>query len=122
VVIANSDTLVNHIETKTALYFELAGNARAISANYERFLTQKISLRAGIGKAMYYDFSVPVMINYFVGKNNRLELGVGIVYINGRSEDIFPAPVTVRNLFGRDHKKDTLILGTLSTDGWRLFI
>ncbi len=78
-----------------AVYFELGGNAIIYSINYERFLTQDISARIGVGYLSLGESlpddgataaltSVPVMINYLgVGQfNHRLELGAGFVALH----------------------------------------
>jgi hypothetical protein len=68
-------------EAKNAFYFELAGNALFVSLNYERFIQKNMSIRVGYGSAAIYHHAVPVMFNFFVGENHRLELGAGVVFL-----------------------------------------
>lgn len=75
-----------------AIYFELLGNGFAYSFNFDIRFTRSdrgVGGRLGIG---YTDFpegdsllTVPVMINYLLGKNSKyFEIGGGIVYVNGK--------------------------------------
>jgi len=83
-----------------AVYFELGGNALIYSVNYERFLSQDLSARVGIGHLSVGGgvssdaaslTTVPVMVNYLgVGRlDHRLELGAGLVvlYMTARTVD-----------------------------------
>ncbi len=82
-------------KAQQAFYLELGGNGILYSLNYERFVSQTVSLRVGGG---YYSVStpngpdvgasasiswIPLLVNYLgVGSgDNRLELGVGVVPI-----------------------------------------
>ena len=93
----NSDDMLSYQESSTesynmkAIYFEILGNAFAYSFNFDMRFTRSdrgIGGRIGIG---YTDFpegdsllTVPVMINYLLGKNSKyLEVAAGIVYVNG---------------------------------------
>jgi hypothetical protein len=80
-VIAQSDTSFSQSEAKNALYIELVGNGGIISANYERFLTQDIGLRIGMGSGYLEELTVPVMVNYCIGKEYRFEIGIGLVHV-----------------------------------------
>jgi len=82
VVVAQSDTSFTQSEAKHALYIELLGNGGFISANYERFLTQDIGLRIGMGSYFGWgEVTFPVMVNYCIGKEYRFEIGVGLQHV-----------------------------------------
>lgn len=70
-------------EAKNVWYLEVAGNGGIVSVNYERFLTQNVSLRIGIGTAILILGTAPVMVNFCVGKDHRVELGMGITVGTG---------------------------------------
>lgn len=75
-------------QTKTVkkdnmLYIELLGNGGFISINYERFITDKISFRLGMGTdpppysvAAFY----PIIINYTF--ESPFEIGLGVTFFN----------------------------------------
>lgn len=78
-----------------AVFVEFGGNGLVYSINYERFLSQDFSLRAGVGYlslgSSEFDggssaslTTVPLMANYLgVGRyNHRLELGGGVVLMH----------------------------------------
>jgi hypothetical protein len=84
---------------KNSVYVEFLGPGILYSLNYDRLLTQHISIRAGVSAwsidsldlifLQITDFkyrSFPVMINYLTGKKaSHLELGIGImpVFVEG---------------------------------------
>jgi len=84
-----------------AVYLEMGGNGIFYSVNYERFITEDIAARIGVGYLSFGESSyngssvsftsVPLMVNYLgVGKlNHRLELGGGlvIVHLSARASD-----------------------------------
>ena len=80
------------------IYFELLGNGLAYSLNYDRMVTDKISVRAGYGGLTVSNSTVssgvivtedikitliPVLANYLRGEgNHKLEMGGGIVLVS----------------------------------------
>ena len=77
-----SNTLFSQSEAKNVLYIEFLGNGGFISANYERFLTQNLSLRIGMGSLFgLVTVTFPVMVNYCFGKEYRFEIGGGLLHV-----------------------------------------
>lgn len=75
-----------------SLFFELGGNGLVYSINYDRLLTDHLSVRGGIGIFSIDDSfgegvdvtSIPLLVNYLVGNgNNHLELGIGVLILTG---------------------------------------
>jgi hypothetical protein len=74
--------------SKNVMFVEAGGNGLGFSLNYEGFFSRKVGIRLGVGSLLIYGLSFPVMLNYYVGKdNNKLELGAGIVRFNGGADD-----------------------------------
>ncbi len=94
-------------ETKNVWYLEAAGNGGIVTVNYERFLTQNLSLRIGIGTAILILGTAPVMINFFVGKDHKVELGMGITVGTG-----------IADFDSGDYKSESGVVGT-ATVGYR---
>ena len=76
------------VDAMNAIYGEIGGNALFICLNYERFIQKNMSIRVGYGSAVIYGHAVPVMFNFFVGENHRLELGAGVIFLFGRERFI----------------------------------
>ena len=98
-----------HAQANT-VYFELFGNGLVYSVNYDRMVTDNISVRAGYGGLTVSSTSVdsetsliltedvkitmiPVLGNYLMGDgNHKLEIGGGVVMVSidysGNVEDI----------------------------------
>jgi hypothetical protein len=77
-----SKTEVSQVEAKNAVYLEFLGNGGIISVNYERFLTQNVGLRFGVGTLFdIAAISFPVMVNYCTGKEYRFDIGVGLLHL-----------------------------------------
>ncbi len=86
---------------KNGVYVELLGNGMIYSVNYERFLNEKISIRAGGGTLsvngifLLLPLSInmttfPILGNYFYGAgNSKLELGAGVVLGSAKVVSIF---------------------------------
>lgn len=85
----NREKRIITLEAKNAFYFELAGNAIVISLNYERFIKKNMSIRVGFGTAAIYSISTPLMFNFFVGENYRLELGIGATFFFHKNKLIY---------------------------------
>lgn len=64
------------VEENNWLYGELGGNGGLISLNYERYISDNLSYRVGLGTAILAGLFMPIMINY--SYKNILEFGVGI--------------------------------------------
>jgi|TARA_B100000959_G_C14843901_1_gene567229 hypothetical protein len=74
------------------VYFELFGNGLLYSVNYDRMITDNISVRAGYGGLSVSSAStmedvkitmMPVLGNYLMGGgNHKLEIGAGIVLVS----------------------------------------
>ena len=77
---------------QNSIHLELLGNGLIYSLNYERIIVENFGARLGIGYWQVNEsggdnkttlMTVPVMVNYLLGsKSSKLELGVGICYIN----------------------------------------
>ena len=75
------------------VYLELFGNAVLGSINYDRMVTDNVSVRVGYGsislddrdpglKAKISITPIPITANYLMGSgNHKLEIGAGILYI-----------------------------------------
>lgn len=90
-----------HAQANT-VYFELFGNGLVYSVNYDRMVTDNISVRAGYGGLTVKSIEtqeeakitmIPVLGNYLMGDgNHKLEIGGGVVMVSidysGNVEDI----------------------------------
>lgn len=76
-----------------AFYFELLGNGGLYSLNYERRINEAVAARAGFAFYTSEDqmqglkdrvFTVPLLVNYYLNKNerNHVEVGAGLVLGN----------------------------------------
>jgi len=74
-----------------SLYFEAFGNGIVYSINYEHLFTDNLGGRIGFMYLPSLDIiftstesliTVPIILNYFIGGNHKLELGGGIVYVS----------------------------------------
>jgi hypothetical protein len=76
-------------ESRNTLYVEFLGNAGLYSLNYERvFVTiadrHRIGTRIGVGLVpvdtlgVRFPLVIPITLNYMLGRQRRLETGVGI--------------------------------------------
>ena len=78
------------------VFLELGGNSLLWSINYDRMITEKISVRVGYGSIPIESTDedeldiittitvapVPIVANYLLGSgNHKLEIGAGILYI-----------------------------------------
>lgn len=79
-------------EAKNSLYLDIMGTGGWYSLNYERIVYSKDKLGLGIssGASVTHlrdfdrrfnpDFSIPVSLNAFYGKNHHLEAGIGTTF------------------------------------------
>ncbi|HQF42505.1 MAG TPA: hypothetical protein PK073_06290 [Ignavibacteriaceae bacterium] len=81
---------------KNQLYFELGGNGIIYSLNYERLLTESLTLRAGIGITPGMIFvegtfiHIPLTVSYLIGgARSKFETGLGAVYLSGSDIKVF---------------------------------
>jgi hypothetical protein len=81
---------VEEDRSRNAAFVELLGNGGLYSLNYDRLLTDNVSLRAGFARwtaddlfgseAQKHFTTVPLLANYLVGSGTgRLELGAGVL-------------------------------------------
>lgn len=72
------------------MYVELFGNCVLYSLNYDRMLTDAVSLRAGfmyLASARETIMMIPLMASYLFGSgNHKVELGAGLLVTNGPAE------------------------------------
>ena len=74
---------INTVEENNWLYGELGGNGGLISINYERYISDNLSYRVGLGTAILAGIFMPIMINY--SYINLFEFGAGIVLYGSTS-------------------------------------
>jgi hypothetical protein len=83
---AGSAAAQSYYQKESSLYLELFGSGGELSANYEKLIDQKISIRVGAGLtgvAFRQGFVVPFGVSYLKGANqNYLEVGVGGAYVD----------------------------------------
>jgi len=81
-----------------SFYLELLGNGGLYSVNYDRLFTENLGGRIGVSYLSSFDFIftsvenlllVPIMLNYFVGNNHKLELGAGVVIVSADNIGFF---------------------------------
>lgn len=95
------------IETRNAVYVELAGNGYGNSVNYERMLGDRMYARAGVG---YFTIlsaqgvTLPLMAGALVGQTeDRLELGAGVTV--SLSKDLLSSEVVATGTFGYRYQR-----------------
>jgi hypothetical protein len=110
----NQETSTNGKIKSNSLYFEAFGNGLLYSINYEHLFTDNMGGRIGF---MYLPslnvvisstkdlITIPLIFNYFIGENHKLELGGGIVYVSAGE---------VNSLFGlmNDARGVSAVIGT----------
>ena len=117
-LVAGSSTLVAQSSdtTKRAqnVYFELLGPGILYSANYDTRFSKRqdgLGIRGGVSYTNIDDlsiFSLPVQLNYLLGKNGRyFEMGFGATYATGGGD-----------IFGEDNGNESTVFGTM-TFGYR---
>ena len=57
------------------LIFAEGGGPGIMSVNLEKYFSQEVGLRAGVGYGLF-----PIYLNYYIGKEKQLELGIGMIY------------------------------------------
>lgn len=123
---SRADSLENvYLNTKAKnVYFELFGPGLVYSLNYDtRFGNRRDGLGARAGIAYYADdsekfFTVPVVLNYLLGKKGKyFEVGAGVTFYTAQSDFIFfnsnynYDPVTG---YYNGRRSDSGIFGTLN--------
>lgn len=85
---------MNHI------YLELFGSGIFYSANFERYLSEDLTLRAGFGLTpglIFVDgtfIQIPVSFSYLIGGiSSKFEIGLGGTYFGGSETEVFGLPV-----------------------------
>lgn len=81
------------------LYLELGGNGLIYSVNYERLLSENLTVKGGIGVTpglIFVEgtfFAIPVTMSYIVGSDrSKFETGPGITLFTGTNAKIFGLP------------------------------
>lgn len=62
------------------IFAEAGGSGILFSLNYERLLGNNFGVRIGAGSAGLMGLTIPALLNYYIGKEKKLELGLGIIY------------------------------------------
>ncbi|HKI79138.1 MAG TPA: hypothetical protein VKA26_11410 [Ignavibacteriaceae bacterium] len=68
------------IERNNLFFFEIGGNGLFLSLNYERYISDNLSIRVGWGNDIFKGSYIPLLINY--NFEQPWELGIGIVSYN----------------------------------------
>ena len=96
-------------QAQNQVYLELGGLGLIYSLNYERFLSQNFTLRAGLGVTpglLFVDgtiFTIPISGSYLIGDGySKLELGLGVTYLTTTDIDIFGLPAGSNSLIAFD--------------------
>jgi hypothetical protein len=76
-----------HHRAINSLFVELGGNGILVTLNYERFIFRHFGVRIGYGGAYGVGTTVPIMFNYYIGNEKKLELGIGFVYLPTWAKD-----------------------------------
>ncbi len=95
----DSTLIINKIEEapNNAIYFEAGGPGILYSINYDRMITDDISLRLGYSSWGFTLLSssgsftgIPIMINDLMGDgNSKFEIGVGIEFVDATTTSSF---------------------------------
>lgn len=92
-------------QNKNNLFIEAGGSAIVYSINYDRLITDNLSIRGGLSYlkgTFFFDYSFtlfPVSVNYLVGSgDSKLELGAGVTFYSGELK-----------LFGLSGSKDDFL-------------
>ena len=92
----NGQDIKKNDEMANIIFIEAAGNGTFASLNYERFICSDLSFRAGFGTLFVLGTSIPLLANYYIGDEKKLELGLGIVYINSFEKNkVFGEPNSI---------------------------
>ncbi len=65
------------VKKENLLFLEIAGNGLFLSLNYERYISDNLSLRVGFGTRIFDGLTYPLLINYSF--EIPIEIGVGIL-------------------------------------------
>lgn len=81
----------SYYQKESSLYLEMFGTGGELSANFEKLIEEKISIRVGAGLtgvAFRPGLVVPFGVSYLKGANqNYLEMGVGGAYVDIDEDD-----------------------------------
>ena len=77
--INNEDSDKNSYSRNT-VFFELGGLGIFASLNYEPYIFRSLGIRLGFGLSPL-GYSYPLALNYYFGKEKRLELGIGLIHL-----------------------------------------
>lgn len=69
------------------LFGEVGGSGLLFSINYERLLGNNLGARIGAGSAGLMGLTIPVLLNYYIGREKKLELGLGLIYTDYFSDN-----------------------------------
>ena len=110
------------VKAENTLFVELLGNGLFWSVNYERYLSESVTARVGVG---YYSVGVsgsggsasasvttfPLLVNYILGKSsNKFEVGAGVVLLHASASASVPG--------SSDGESGSVLMGT-ATAGYR---
>ncbi len=91
---AQTEYSSNKVTAPNGLYVEVFGQGYFPTANYERLLIistpHNVALRVGVGVWIGLGgsgFVFPLSASYLLGSNHKVEVGAGIVFVSGNSED-----------------------------------
>lgn len=106
--IFQSNSLAQHtpnILKSNQLYLELGGNGLIYSINYERLLSENVTLRGGFGVTPGIIFAegtfihIPVTASYLIGsETSKFEAGLGATYFSGTDVEVFGLPAGDQSL------------------------
>lgn len=87
IILSFSQSSLAQNKPRNLIFAEFGGNGLFLSANYERYFTDNISLRTGFGAYLFFVeyYSFPVMFNYTF--DLPIEIGIGIVPFSGTNYD-----------------------------------
>ena len=86
--IFGQDSLESSSAIRSNVFFaEAGGSGLLFSMNYERLLNNKFGVRVGIGSAEIFGLTIPTILNYYIGQEKKLELGLGLIYTDYFTDD-----------------------------------
>ena len=86
--IFGQDSLESSTTIRSNVFFaEACGSGLLFSMNYERLFNNKFGVRVGVGSAGLFGLTLPAILNYYIGKEKKLELGLGLIYTDYFSDN-----------------------------------